>query len=75
MRWFGWWRRRGELYPPHKIELPEHEKPGNHSAEMVKQSKQKLNEALKTKKEVSQLIRASDDFAEALQRSMRRSHG
>ena len=74
MRWFGWWRRE-KIKPPNKIELPKREKPNNHSANAAKESERKLDEALKTKREVSQLLKASDKFAEALQQSMRRSHG
>lgn len=68
MRWFGWWRKR-------KIEAPRNVVTENHSERVLKQSEKKLEDALKTKKEVTQLIKANDQFAEALQRAMRRSHG
>lgn len=74
MRWFGWWRKP-KIQPPGKIEMPRHEKPGNHSAVAARESEKKLYEAINTRKEVSQVIKASDQFAEALQQSMRRSHG
>lgn len=75
MRLFGWWRPKKLKLPKSKIELPIPVQEENHSREVLKQSEQKLKEALKTKKEVSQVLKINDQFAEALQRAMRRSHG
>lgn len=75
MRWFRWWRAHRIEAPSQKIELPKRRSIGNNSDEVLKQSKQKLTDALNTKKEVNQVVRASDQFADALQRAMRRSHG
>lgn len=74
MRWLRWWRR-SKITPPKEIELPKHEGQGNHSAEAARESERKLDDAIRTKKEVTQLLKVNDQFAEALQRSMRRSHG
>ena len=75
MRWFRWWRTNRIKAPSQNIELPKHVGDQNHSYKVLKESKKKLNDAIKTKKEVTQVVRASDQFAEALQRAMRRSHG
>lgn len=75
MRWFRWWRMQRIEAPSQKIELPKRRSIGNNSDEVLRQSKQKLTDALNTKKEVNQVVRASDQFADALQRAMRRSHG
>lgn len=73
MRLFGWWRPKRIQKP--KIELPIPMQEENHSHEVLKQSEQKLKEALRTKKEVNQVLKVNDQFAEALQQAMRRSHG
>lgn len=75
MRWFGWWRTRRIQVPVRPVEMPTQQDPSNHSSTVVEQSRQKLDDALKTKKEVTQLLKVNDQFAEALQRAMRRSHG
>lgn len=74
MNLFGWWRKR-RLNPPGKINMPSRERMSNHSADKVKESEQKLKDAISTKKEVSQLIKVNDRFAESLMRSMRRTDG
>lgn len=75
MRWFRWWRADKVTAPIQRIEIPNHTGDCNQSDQVLKESKQKLTDAIKTKKEVTQVVKASDHFAEALQRAMRRSHG
>ena len=74
MSWFGWWRKK-KVKAPNEIAMPKPQPTNNHSAEAAKQSEKKLKDAIRTKKEVSQVLRVNDQFAEALQRAMRRSHG
>ena len=75
MRWFRWWRTDRVKAPSQRIEIPNHASDCNQSDQVLKESKKKLNDAIKTKKEVTQVVKASDHFAEALHRAMRRSHG
>lgn len=74
MNWFGWWRKK-RVKSPSEIQMPKSQPTSNHSAEAARQSEKKLKDAIRTKKEVSQVLKINDQFAEALQRAMRRSHG
>lgn len=70
-----WW-------PPRKLNLPKVENGGvKHSAEVLRESEQKLRDAVRDRNEVKKVsqettrLKVNDLFAEALEQAMRRSHG